>query len=169
MSTDGTKPESAATREPLATNVEYMIGLMGRPQPGMLVFDGVETVTLVSADGTEIFSKSIAALGKARRVEYAIYFKPDGKLITVTFGNPLKYVAQGGAMMQFGIVGLVLADRNAKGHTKASGMDEWEAALKGTGNLSFNASSGNIVKQTLKYAAIGIGLIIVVAVVVALL
>ncbi|PKQ25281.1 MAG: hypothetical protein CVT64_10665 [Actinobacteria bacterium HGW-Actinobacteria-4] len=168
MSANGTPDKQTVNREPLATNVTYTSGMLGRPQPGMLVFDGVDTVTLIADDGAVVFSKSTSTLGRVRRAEYALYFKGEGKTIAVMFGNALTYMAASGSLLQFGVVGAVLADRNAKGHTKASGMDEWESALKATGNMGFNASSGNITKYLLYYPAIGIGVIGAIAVVIAL-
>lgn len=169
MTTNGTAAGSTPALEPLATNVEYTIGLMGRAQPGMLVFDGVDKIVLVANDGTEIFSKTTAQLGKVRRVEYALYFKVDGKTITIVFGNALKYVAASGGLMQAGVAGVVLSDLYAKGHTSASGMDQWEATLKATGNSGLNASARNTTKYFFYYPLIGLGVIFAVVLVIGLL
>ena len=166
---------------PIETPVQYTNGLLGKQNKGILKYDGTGSVTLINEDGTTRFSKTMAELGKVRRAEFCLYFKIDGKTVSIVFGDPRKYMlkdaarSQGGQLLGAagGVAGAYAAQKGSHQANIKSGLESWVDVLRAGGAMGLNASPQGIwqnwfVKPMKWIGIVGGGLIVVALIVTAL-
>jgi len=151
--------------QPISTEVSYAIGMLGRATPGVLNYDGKGSIWLMDKSTNQpVFSQPISTITKVKRAEYALYFKIEGKTITVMFGNAIKYALKSGVTANIGVAGLAYSTVSANKMNNESGLENWVSLLQSSGSMGANFSPNNITKGTLKYASIGVGILILVVI-----